>query len=65
VDKFWDFLTYFFGFIGVALVLVIIFVRAGQYGREPGGVQAGRIIEAGGMAAERIIAAATGVPLEG
>ena len=38
---------YIAGIIGLAVLFVIVFVRAGQYGREPGGVQAGRIIQAG------------------
>lgn len=51
---------YFFMIIGIAMVTLIIFVRAGQRGRMSGGEQAGRIIEAGTTGLTEIINAATG-----
>ncbi len=51
---------YIAGIIGLAVLFVIVFVRAGQYGREPGGVQAGRIIQAGAQGVAEIIRAAGG-----
>ena len=55
-------LKYAFGLIGVAILFVIVFVRAGQYGGKPGGEQAGAIIESGAQGLSEIIRAATGLP---
>lgn len=52
---------YIAGIIGVSMLMVIIFVRAGEKGGAPGGVQAGRIIQAGAQGTAEIIRAATGV----
>ena len=54
-------LKYFIGFVGAAMVLVVIFVRAGERGRMPGGQQAGIIMEEGAQGVAEIIRAATGV----
>lgn len=54
---------YIFGFIGVAILFVIVFVRAGQLGGETGGEQAGRIMQAGAQGIATIIRAATGEPV--
>ena len=53
---------YFFGIIGVAMLFVIVFVRAGQYGGATGGEQAGQIMKAGTQGLTDIIRAATGEP---
>lgn len=47
-------------FIGVAMLAVIVFVRAGEHGGMTGGEQAGRIMEAGALGTAEIIRAATG-----
>jgi len=44
----------------IAMVFLVVFVRAGQYGRLSGGEQAGRIIEAGTAGLATIIRVATG-----
>ncbi len=46
--------------IGVAMVLTIIFVRAGERGRMTGGEQTARIMTAGAQGASGIIQAAMG-----
>jgi len=53
---------YLAGILGVAMLFVIVFVRAGQYGGKPGGEQAGAIIESGAQGLSEIIRAATGLP---
>lgn len=53
-------LKYFLGFIGFSILFIIVFVRAGQYGKEPGGIQAGRIIQSGTQGFAEIIRAAGG-----
>ncbi len=53
-------LKYIATFIGVAMLLVIIFVRAGERGGMSGGEQAANIMTAGAYGAARIIDAATG-----
>lgn len=55
-------IKYITGFIGVAILFVIIFVRAGQYGGASGGEQAGNIIQSGAQGVTSIIRAATGEP---
>ncbi|MBT9131425.1 MAG: hypothetical protein DDT41_01731 [candidate division WS2 bacterium] len=53
-------IKYIFGFIGIAMVLTIIFVRAGERGGMSGGEQTARIMTAGAMGASEIISAAMG-----
>lgn len=55
-------IKYIAGFLGLAILFTIVFVRAGQFGREPGGIQAGRIIQAGAQGVAEIIRAAGGAP---
>jgi len=55
-----DVLKYFVGFVGAAMILVIIFVRAGERGRMTGGQQAGIIMREGASGLTDIIRAATG-----
>ena len=52
----------FVGFLGVAMLLTIVFVRAGEAGEMSGGEQASRILEAGAGGVTDIIRAATGAP---
>lgn len=51
---------YFFMIIGITMIALVIFVRAGQRGGKSGGEQAGLIIEAGTTGLTQIINAATG-----
>ncbi len=55
-----DTIKYIAAFIGVAMLLTIIFVRAGERGRMNGGEQTARIMTAGSQGAARIIEAAMG-----
>jgi len=56
-------LKYIAGFIGVAILFTIVFVRAGQHGGATGGEQAGRIMQAGAQGIGTIIRAASGEPV--
>lgn len=53
-------LKYIASFLGVAILFVIVFVRAGERGGLSGGEQAGRIIQAGTQGLATVITAATG-----
>ena len=53
-------IKYFAGFVGIAILFTIIFVRAGAQTGVSGGEQVGRIIKAGADGLSEIIRAAGG-----